>query len=309
MLNNKTRGLFLSLLLIFAVLFSSCVYVAEKVPANSADTVFGNTDQSFVDYLESDLSNLPQYSGSPFVVINDNNPSFTEKELTTNPYEYYSPLDSLGRCGVTVASCGKELMPVDDRGSISSVYPSGWEQAYYSFVDGEYLYNRCHLIGWQLTGENANKQNLVTGTRYLNVEGMLPFENMVADYIKETSNHVAYRVTPIFVGNELVCRGIQIEAYSIEDNGDGICFNVYCYNVQPGVEIDYATGESQLAKDSGNQNSQNEGTYILNTNSKKIHLPTCSSVSSISSKNKKEYKGTLQELLDDGYTCCGSCLD
>jgi DNA-entry nuclease len=231
------------------------------------------------------------------------------EEITDESYEYYAELDGLGRCGVTMACIGIDIMPKEDRGEIGSVKPTGWHSVKYDCVEGKYLYNRCHLIGFQLAGENANKRNLITGTRYLNVEGMLPFENMVADYIKETSNHVAYRVTPIFIGNELVCRGIQIEAYSIEDKGDGICFNVYCYNVQPGVEIDYATGESRLAKESNTQNSQNEGVYIINTNTKKIHLPSCASVSSISIKNKKEYKGTLQELIEEGYTCCGSCLD
>ncbi len=308
MSSRKTNILKLFSLLLITLLLSSCLYTAYIENDFSAPDK-PQTEQSTPsnEYYDYDLSDLPEFSGQPYVVINNNQPKFTEKELTTVAYEKYSELDSLGRCGVTIASCGKELMPVEERGSISSVTPSGWEQAYYSFVDGEYLYNRCHLIGWQLTGEDANRKNLVTGTRYLNVQGMLPFENMVADYIKETGNHVAYRVTPVFVGEELVCRGVLIEAYSIEDEGEGICFNVYCYNVQPGVEIDYATGESRLAPQT--ETDETKQNYVLNTNSKKIHLPTCSSVSSISDKNKKEYFGLLSDLLDGGYTRCGTCFD
>ena len=170
-------------------------------------------------------------------------PDFSENEITSVSYEYYSELDALGRCGVCIASVGQDIMPTEKRGSIGQVKPTGWHTVKYDFVDGKYLYNRCHLIGFQLTGENANKRNLITGTRYLNVEGMLPFENMVADYVKETENHVMYRVTPIFVGDELLARGVHIEAESVEDGGDGIMFNVFCYNVQPGVVLDYATGE------------------------------------------------------------------
>ena len=191
-------------------------------------------------------STLPAYSGTPYTVVNNNVPNFSGSELTTTGYEKYSSLDNFGRCGVALASCGKEIMPNagEERGSISSIKPTGWIQAKYNGISGGYLWNRCHLIGWQLSAENANRQNLITGTRYMNVNGMLPFENMVADYIHETNNHVAYRVTPIFEGNNLVCSGVQIEAFSIEDNGDGICFNVYCYNVQPGITINYTTGES-----------------------------------------------------------------
>lgn len=191
-------------------------------------------------------SSIPAYSGTAYTVINNNVPNFSSSELTTKAYEKYSSLDSHGRCGVALASCGTEIMPADgeERGSISSIKPTGWVQAKYTGISGGYLWNRCHLIGWQLSAENANKSNLITGTRYMNIEGMLTFENMVADYIKETGNHVAYRVTPVFEGSNLVCSGVQMEAYSIEDSGDGICFNVYCYNVQPGITIDYATGKS-----------------------------------------------------------------
>ena len=195
-----------------------------------------------------DMSNIPDYDGtSAYAVIDRNQPSFTEEDYTTESYEYYSDLDSLGRCGVTEACIGVDLMPTEERESISSVYPTGWVQNQYDFVDGKSLYNRCHLIGFQLTGENANEKNLITGTRYMNVDGMLPFENEVADYVASTGNHVLYRVTPAFVGSELVARGVEMEAYSVEDDGRGVCFHVYCYNVQPGVEIDYATGENWAA--------------------------------------------------------------
>lgn len=192
------------------------------------------------------LEEVPAYSGTPYVQLEGNVPSFAPEELGTQGVERYSPLDLLGRCGPAFAVVGLETMPTEERGAIGQVKPSGWHLAKYDCVDGKYLYNRCHLIGFQLTGENANEQNLITGTRYLNVDGMLPFENQVADYVSGTGNHVAYRVTPVFQGSELVARGVQMEARSVEDNGAGVCFNVYVYNAQPGVAIDYATGESWL---------------------------------------------------------------
>ncbi|MGN1316064.1 MAG: DNA/RNA non-specific endonuclease [Acutalibacteraceae bacterium] len=277
------------------------------------------------------LSKIPDYSGSPYTVINGNVPSFNKSELTTKGYETYSPLDSLGRCGSAVASCGKEIMPSanEERGSISSVKPSGWVQAKYDCVSGKYLYNRCHLIGWQLSAENANSRNLITGTRYMNTEGMLPFENMVADYIRETGNHVAYRVTPVYEGSNLVASGVQIEAFSVEDNGEGICFNVYCYNVQPDIKIDYSTGESRYTggtaqttkkpsttvaqttkKSVETTKKQNTVTdqYVLNTNTKKIHKTSCRYVNQMSEKNKQNYSGSLDELYSMGYTTCGVCF-
>ena len=193
-----------------------------------------------------DLSTIPDYSGKPYVVLHENVPDFSPEELRGESFEVYSPLDPLGRCGPALSRVGLELMPTEKRGSIGQVKPSGWQTVKYDCVDGKYLYNRCHLIGYQLTAENANRENLITGTRYLNVEGMLPFENLVADYVKETEGQVLYRVTPIFKGRELVARGVQMEAMSVSDGGEEICFNVYCYNVQPGVVIDYATGESRL---------------------------------------------------------------
>lgn len=203
-------------------------------------------DNKDTQNVSIDLSSIPEYSSSPYIEINNNIPSFNEQDYTTKSFENYSELDILGRCGVAFANICKETMPPagDKRGEISSVKPTGWKQKKYN---GEYLYNRCHLIGYQLSDEDANKQNLITGTRYLNVEGMLPFENKVANYIKDNkNNHVLYKITPIFKENNLLASGVQMEAWSIEDNGRGICFNVYCYNVQPGIIIDYATGESHI---------------------------------------------------------------
>lgn len=204
----------------------------------------------------------------------------------------------------------EETMPTEDRGDIGDVKPSGWHTVRYNgVVDGNYLYNRCHLLGFQLSGENANERNLITGTRYMNTEGMLPFENRIADYIDATNNHVLLRVTPIFDGENLVASGVQMEALSIEDKGNGICFNVYCYNVQPQIEIDYATGESRLVNDTQETASQESAQqhYVLNTNSKKFHLPDCSSVDDMSPKNKKDYMGTREDLINQGYDPCGRC--
>lgn len=254
-----------------------------------------------------ELENIPEYSGQPYVVLNDNEPEFTEEDLTDDAYEYYSELDVDGKCGVAEASIGEELMPTEERGSIGQVKPSGWQTVKYDNVEGKYLYNRCHLIGFQLTGENANEKNLITGTRYMNTEGMLPFENMVADYIRETGNHVMYRVTPIFEGDNLVASGVQMEAKSVEDNGESICFNVYVYNVQPGIEIDYATGDSQLAKVTDETNGGEVVTYILNTNNKKFHKVTCSSVQDMKEENRQTYKGTRANLVRQGYEPCGRC--
>lgn len=252
------------------------------------------------------LSDVPGFSGEPYVVINDNEPSFPAEDFTSEGFEEYSPLDDLGRCGVAYANVGLETMPTEERGSISNVKPTGWKSVQYDFVDGKSLYNRCHLIGFQLTGENANRQNLITGTRYMNVDGMLPFENMVADYVKETENHVLYRVTPIFEGDNLVASGVQMEAQSVEDKGEGVCFNVYVYNNQPGVTIDYATGDS-WASDEEPLDTGKESTYILNTSSRKFHKPDCGSVETISPSNKKSYTGTREELINQKYTPCGKC--
>ncbi|WP_455543916.1 DNA/RNA non-specific endonuclease [Intestinibacter sp.] len=211
------------------------------------------------------LDNLPEFQGEddPFVAINDNQPNFDEKDKNTKSFETYSYMSDGKRAGVAYANIGKDLMPKDNRESISSVTPTGWVNKKYDIVSGGYLYNRCHLIGYQLTGEGKETpENLITGTRYLNIDGMLPFENMVADYVKETGNHVLYRVTPIYDGNDLVAKGVQMEGYSVEDEGEGIMFNVFVYNVQPGIEIDYATGDSWLSKGGNNTttNQSNQGT-------------------------------------------------
>ena len=287
-------------------------------------------------------ADVPAYSGEPYTAVNNNEPYFTSDNLTTEAFENYSELDALGRCGVAYANVCLETMPTEKRGSISEVKPTGWHSVKYDNVDGKSLYNRCHLIGYQLTAENANQQNLITGTRYLNVDGMLPFENMVADYVKETDNHVLYRVTPIFTGDNLVADGVLMEGYSVEDEGDGICFCVYAYNVQPGITIDYATGDSWLSSEKGNSDSSPGGNsavsqsaadksgtqqaavqtesvketsapvstgteYILNTNTKKFHYPSCSSVKQMKASNKKEYTGSRDDLIAQGYDPCKKC--
>lgn len=305
-----------------------------KEPEDSSQTSEQAPD-TIVDVSGFSLSSVGAYTGKAYVSVNGNTPYFTADELTNTSFELYSDLDSLGRCGTVYASIGKDLMPTEERGSIGMVKPTGWHTVRYDdLVDGKYLYNRCHLIGFQLTGENANTSNLITGTRYLNIEGMLPFENMVADYVKETGNHVMYRVTPIFEGSNLLASGVLMEGYSVEDNGAGICYCVFAYNVQPGIEIDYATGESKLAEsaqpeqtpavvvpaptptpepeeqpseepDTGNHSSQ--ASYILNTNTKKFHYPSCSSVDDMKEKNKQEFFGSRDEAVAQGYSPCGRC--
>lgn len=329
----------LALLLAFSLAFSGCdisdgndANNSENWSDNRGSESGGSPDSSHSSKAEASVNKevgeqrgaekalgVPAFSGKPYAVLNGNQPNFSDGEITTKAYEEYSDLDSLGRCGVTEACIGKEIMPTEKREDISSVKPTGWVNNKYDaeLVDNCYIYNRCHLIGFQLTGENANKENLITGTRYMNVDGMLPFENMVADYVKETGNHVMYRVTPIYDGNDLVACGVQMEAYSVEDDGDGICFNVYVYNVQPGIIIDYATGNNWLAdeapalepeKNDGDDSvSADEKTYILNTNTKKIHIPSCSGVNSMSESNKTEYTGDIAELIEQGYTPCKIC--
>lgn len=264
------------------------------------------------------LANIPVYDGTPYIQLEKNIPDFTEDEKkNTEAFETYSELDSLGRCGQAYANISPELQPTEERGAIGNVRPSGWHTVKYNdLIDGNYLYNRCHLIAYCLAGENANEKNLITGTRYLNTEGMLPFEEMVNDYVDKTGNHVLYRVTPQYEGDNLVASGVEMEGWSVEDAGTGICFHVYCYNVQPGIGINYADGtsweseiqeqtpNSELMGDNKNETAQ---TYILNTNTKKIHRPTCSSVSQMKEKNKQTYEGTVEELENMGYTPCKKC--
>ena len=248
------------------------------VGCEADDTALNNnllgTVQGTATSTEVNLNDIPEYSGEEFVAINDNVPNFDDKDKTTTSFEEYSPLDSLGRCGEAYANIGRDIMPTQKRGDISSVRPSGWLNKKYdtSLVDGGYIYNRCHLIGHQLAGEDANERNLITGTRYFNVDGMLPFENMIADYVKETNNHVLYRVTPIYDGDDLVAKGVQMEAYSVEDDGEGVMFNVFVYNVQPGIEIDYATGESWLSSEERPANNKSNSNKNYNkSNSNKVN--------------------------------------
>ena len=252
---------------------------------------------------------VSSYTGKAYTPVNDNIPFFTEEEITDRSFEFYEDLDSLGRCGPATASIGRDLMPTQKRESIREVHPSGWQSVQYDWVDGKSLYNRCHLIGFQLAGENANEKNLITGTRSLNIHGMLPFENMVADYVKETGNHVMYRVTPVFSGRNLVADGVLMEGLSVEDQGDGITFCVFAYNQEPGVTIDYATGDNWASEDDLREEvSENqEQAYVLNTSSKKFHRLTCPGVEQIRKSNKEVYRGSRQELIEKGYKPCGSC--
>ena len=251
MMHNIIKKLLLTVALMCTILLTGCT----QNNINKENTV--------------SLETIPQFEGKAYVELNGNIPSFPEEDKTKQSFEHYEKLDVLGRARGAYANIGKETMPKEKRGSISSVHPTGWNNTQYNFVDGKYLYNRCHLIGYQLTAENANERNLITGTRYMNVEGMLPFENMVADYIKETGNHVLYRVTPIYEGDNLVANGVEMEAESIEDNGEGIQFHVFVYNVQPLVDIDYRDGSSQKTKIQSDTNMEIRG----NSRSKIYHCP------------------------------------
>ena len=309
---------------------------AATESVDQAQNTETKTDDAILDVEQFDISTIPAYSGKAYATINNNVPFFTEADIqnAANSYESYSNLDSLGRCGVCAASVGKDIMPTEERGNIGQVKPTGWQTVKYNgIVDGNYLYNRCHLIGYQLTGENANEKNLITGTRYMNVDGMLPFENMVADYVQSTGDHVLYRVTPIFEGNNLVASGVRIEAESVEDNGAGLLFNVYVYNVQPGVSIDYASGKSELdgtviaAAEEPSTKVENteqvqqteqavvetpqpvaEGTsYVLNTNTKKFHHTWCSSVNDMKAKNREDFTGSRDDVIARGFVPCKRC--
>ncbi len=269
---------------------------------------------------------IPAYAGAKAVALENNIPCFTPEEITTASYEVYGELDALGRCTAAQACIGLDLMPTEERGEIGQIKPTGFVQNKYPGLvksDPAYLYNRCHLIGYQLSGENANEKNLITGTRYLNVDGMLPYENLVADYVKTTGNHVMYRVTPVFEGNNLLATGVQMEGWSVEDAGTGVCFNVFCYNVQPGVLINYADGSNaadpnyiplddttELTTDATRDTAWGNAatcSYVANKNSKKFHYDTCSSVSSMKESNKWYYEGTRDELIAMGYVPCKKC--
>ncbi len=277
---------------------------------NSATEIDNLTDEAaYSNWFDS----IPEYRGTPYIEVNHNIPFFTDEDKkNTDAFEIYSDLDNLGRCGVAYANICEEIMPTEDREELlSSVTPSGWQQNQY---DGESLLNRCHLIGFQLAGENANEKNLIAGTRYFNVDGMLPFENTVADYIDDNpGNHVLYRVTPMYQNeSDLMACGVLMEAWSVEDNGYGCQFCIYVYNVQPGIEIDYSTGENWESEkeiyDDGSSNAEESSiTYILNANSKKFHAEDCSNVSKISDGNREIYTGSRDELISQGYEpaeCC-----
>ena len=292
--------------------------------SNSNNVPLTNSNENKNDNNIS-ISDIPAYSGNDYIILNNNVPNFSEADLTTTSFEEYSPLDSLGRCGVAYANVGTDIMPTEKRESISSVKPSGWQSVKYDIVEGKYLYNRSHLIGYQLTAENANDRNLITGTRYFNATLMLPYENMVADYIKETNNHVLYRVTPVFEGDNLVATGVQMEAKSVEDNGEGIEFNVFVYNVQPGITIDYATGNSALSgeeivetessnnttnstgssnnsNNTNNTTSSNEETVIRgNSKSKIYHCPGQKDYENMADSKYLVNFNSEQEAIDAGY--------
>lgn len=332
-MRKKLRSFLIAsaLVLSFTGCSSSTIVNNQQVVENKQETNIEENTKSERSNTIS-LENIPEYSGTPYIELNGNRPEFTDDEKqNTTSFEKYSELDSLERCGVAFANVGKDIMPTEKRGAIGMIKPSGWHTVKYpEVIKDNYLWNRCHLIAFMLAGENANQKNLITGTRYLNIEGMLPFENQVADYVKETNNHVLYRVTPIFKDDELVARGVQMEAYSVEDNGSGVCFNVYVYNVQPGIIIDYATGNSELdttyeiTQEENQENienkedvkteekteeiqNSNENTYILNDNTKKFHKPNCPSVKRMNKENKKEWTGERETLIEQGYEPCGNC--
>ena len=286
-------------LLLLALLFGGCSYAQ---PGLDTQAVQENTQKSY------ESTDIPAYAGNSFVILDDNKPSFSKQDRErTDAFETYSDLDELGRCGVAYANICKELMPSEERGAIGMVKPTGWHTVKYDNVEGKYLYNRCHLIGYQLAGENANEKNLITGTRYLNVTGMLKFEDQVADYVKATDHHVLYRVTPVFEEDNLVATGVEMEAYSVEDKGEGVSFHVFVYNVQPGIVIDYATGESWPDDSKTTENTGKGQNYVLNTNTHKFHTQNCESVRDIADSNKEVYTGYREDLINMGYEPCKRC--
>lgn len=332
---RKTAAIALCELLAIATIFTGCASTdlsGTEGAGHAAGAVVAGEDSSGAlgskdkaDGPQEDLVNnnsyvsldaIPAYDGKAYVAVNNNEPFFTDSDMTTTAFENYSDLDSLGRCGVAYANICKDIMPTEERGKIGMIKPSGWHTVKYDVIKDRYLYNRCHLIGYQLAGENANPKNLITGTRYLNVEGMLPFENLVADYVNNTGNHVLYRVTPMFSGSNLVANGVLIEAKSVEDNGGGILFNVYCYNVQPGVGINYENGDSWLdgttgSASSGSDTSATENSATDSSNSetmvhitatgKKYHRAGCRTL------KKSDTEVTLDEAKSMGLSPCGIC--
>lgn len=291
---------FLCLMISICIIFAGGCAAAETGQGNQEwkSQVYEELQETDKNVTPDSAEEVPQYKGDPYIVIDENEPGFTEEEITDQSFESYSELDSLGRCGQATASVGKDIMPTQKREGIGQVKPSGWHTVKYDNVDGKYLYNRCHLLGYQLTAENANEKNLITGTRYMNVEGMLPFENMVADYVKETGNHVMYRVTPIFEGENLVAKGVEMEARSVEDQGKSISFHVFVYNVQPNIEIDYATGESREEKaDTRKESMEIRG----NTRSKIYHCPGQAAYEEMADSKYLKIFHSEAEAKDAGY--------
>ena len=332
---RKTAAIALCELLAIATIFTGCASTdlsGTEGAGHAAGAVVAGEDSSGAlgskdktDGPQEDLVNnnsyvsldaIPAYDGKAYVAVNNNEPFFTDSDMTTTAFENYSDLDSFGRCGVAYANICRDIMPTEERGKIGMIKPSGWHTVKYDVIKDRYLYNRCHLIGYQLAGENANPKNLITGTRYLNVEGMLPFENLVADYVNNTGNHVLYRVTPMFSGSNLVANGVLIEAKSVEDNGGGILFNVYCYNVQPGVGINYENGDSWLdgttgsassgsdssvAENSAADSSNSETMVHITATGKKYHRAGCRTL------KKSDTEVTLDEAKSMGLSPCGIC--
>lgn len=305
----------LSLSIITGLILTGC-----QTDRPGTDLYFSETSETSEDSNNKiqntsvQLSDIPEWNGSACIAINNNIPFFNKNDIKTKAYEQYSDLDDYGRPGIAVACLGTETMPAENekRGDIGMVKPAGWHTVKYpDQISDRYLYNRCHLIGWQLSDENANEKNLFTGTRYINIEGMLPFENKTADYIKTTHNHVMYRVTPIYANTDLVCRGVLMEALSVENQDLSFC--VYCYNVQPKIHIDYSDGSSYIENNSLSEKTEMptesavNKTYIINTKSKKIHSETCDLAEKISDSNKETYTGNINVLLDEGYTKCKHC--
>ena len=332
---RKTAAIALCELLAIATIFTGCAstdlsgtegagYAAgAEVAGEDSSGALDSKDK--VDGPQEDLVNnnsyvsldaIPAYDGRAYVAVNNNEPFFTDSDMTTTAFENYSDLDSFGRCGVAYANICKDIMPTEERGKIGMIKPSGWHTVKYDVIKDRYLYNRCHLIGYQLAGENANPKNLITGTRYLNVEGMLPFENLVADYVNNTGNHVLYRVTPMFSGSNLVANGVLIEAKSVEDNGGGILFNVYCYNVQPGVGINYENGDSWLDGTTGSASSGSDTSAVENSAADSSNSETMVHITATGKKyhragcrtlKKSDTEVTLDEAKSMGLSPCGIC--
>lgn len=329
------KNILLSVVILICIINTSCIDIQFTTDFTDYFEIQPEEGAVLQDEALS-LTDLPPFSGTPYVELNNNIPHFTENDYLNTSFEIYSDLDSLGRCGAAFANISKDTIPTEEREAIGHIKPSGWHTVKYDCVDGKYLYNRCHLIAYNLCGENSNEKNLITGTRYMNVQGMLPFEIKVYDYVVETGNHVLYRTTPVFEGDNLLALGVVMEGWSVEDSGKGICFNVFVYNAQPGVEIDYATGESRLTEDetsnflpennifnddimssetnnsAANEQEDESGVaqnadYILNTNSYKFHYPTCDSVADMSERNKKEYIGDRDDLINQGFVPCKVC--